>query len=552
MLTGLKIRKKKVEGEISVQNEDGNDIDSLLSLFQKNEKLKTSPAEMPCDPPSPNPPKKKEKTGPEKGPTMPTDKEYAESHAMELPKELTVGDGGRTWRRRQESRLARAEKEPKETTKPFSNSVAYKKFEKSRKDYPVHEDDEDDLEKIDAKIEQRKIERELMEMKVLPGSRIRNPVDWNEVILGTLKDRDLESSSDEAPDPSEISRVEPQVSGNSISFNDEEDANVMAMRALKASWKGDVKQAEALKAKVSEKVKHLEAVENRKEYIPKDREEEYDYNKEFVRHLESNPGVYDDEDSQVAEKGGKYSKRKHSGQRGGRKFRSRRFPCSLCMENSSFRQEKEAYVIIKTENAYLLQQDPKKAICERHYLICSVAHVTSTLELDDNAYEEIRNLQKILVSILDQEDYAPVFMETVRDFPSTEGLLMGQGTHCCIEVVALLREDYEFAKGVYKKAMAECQSEWATHRKVISTSGRRGLHGFLPPKFPFFHVDFSLSGGYCISLDQPKEFSRDFGLSVACGILELSEYDRPFANSEIEYKKLFLTFKEKFKNLKLS
>jgi len=44
--------------------------------------------------------------------------------------------------------------------------------------------------------------------------------------------------------------------------------------------------------------------------------------------------------------------------------------------------------------------------------------------------------------------------------------------------------------------MMECESEWATHSaKACIDTSKKGLRGCIPENFPYFHVEFGLTGG---------------------------------------------------------
>ncbi len=62
-----------------------------------------------------------------------------------------------------------------------------------------------------------------------------------------------------------------------------------------------------------------------------------------------------------------------------------------------------------------------------------------------------------------------------------------------------------------QKAISESEGEWSQHKKLIDTKARGGLRKSIPKGFPYFSVEFGVSGGYAHVIEDEKKFSRYFG-----------------------------------------
>ncbi|KAL4179267.1 hypothetical protein AMTRI_Chr13g119230 [Amborella trichopoda] len=112
-------------------------------------------------------------------------------------------------------------------------------------------------------------------------------------------------------------------------------------------------------------------------------------------------------------------------------------------------------------------------------------HEGLTRNLDDDAWNKIRNFKKCLVRMFAEQEKDVIFIGTAMG--------LSQQRHHCL-------------------AIDEAEEEWSQHnaKKLIDMSVK-GLHGSIPKYFPYFHVDL--------------QFKRNMGLNVVRGMLELPEED---------------------------
>jgi hypothetical protein len=116
----------------------------------------------------------------------------------------------------------------------------------------------------------------------------------------------------------------------------------------------------------------------------------------------------------------------------------------------------------------------------------------------------------------------PVFLETAMH--------LKRANHTSIECLPLPNSVAFDAPLYFKKAIMDSESEWAQNKKVIETSGTKGIQRSIPKGFPYFHVEFgSDSSGYAHAIEDEVKFHREFGKEIVGGMLDLERnaWNRP-------------------------
>ncbi|KAI8088679.1 CwfJ C-terminus 1-domain-containing protein-like protein [Halteromyces radiatus] len=147
-----------------------------------------------------------------------------------------------------------------------------------------------------------------------------------------------------------------------------------------------------------------------------------------------------------------------------------------------------------------------------HCLIVPLQHVSSTLECDDEVWDEIRNFQKCLLRMFDEQNCGVVFMETVTSLRSHR--------HTVIEAIPVPYGLYEDAPAYFKEGIMEAGEEWSQHKKLIDTSSRGFRHSMVK-NLPYFHVWCGLDKGYGHVIENEKEFPYWFGKEIIGGMLDV-------------------------------
>lgn len=140
-----------------------------------------------------------------------------------------------------------------------------------------------------------------------------------------------------------------------------------------------------------------------------------------------------------------------------------------------------------------------------------VQHYTSTLDLDDDEWEEIKvifrfnlpccsfpklmnlrlpqNFMKCLMQMFAQQNKGVVFFETV--LPSN----IKYHAHTAITAIPLPAATFSDAPAYFRESILASESEWSQHKKLIDFADRPG--GFrrsLTSRLPYFMVQFDHKG----------------------------------------------------------
>ncbi|KAG0365112.1 hypothetical protein BGZ54_006850 [Gamsiella multidivaricata] len=153
-----------------------------------------------------------------------------------------------------------------------------------------------------------------------------------------------------------------------------------------------------------------------------------------------------------------------------------------------------------------------------HCMIVPVQHVTSTLECDDDAWDEIRNFMKCLIQMNAAQERYVVFSETVINLKWQK--------HTVIECIPIPWDAGQTAPGYFKEAILNADEEWSQHKKLIETDTKDpkngGFRRRLTSKMPFVHVWFgSPDKGYGHVIEDADRFEDYFVKEVLASICEM-------------------------------
>ncbi|KAI0826861.1 CwfJ C-terminus 1-domain-containing protein-like protein [Trametes gibbosa] len=163
-------------------------------------------------------------------------------------------------------------------------------------------------------------------------------------------------------------------------------------------------------------------------------------------------------------------------------------------------------------------------LTEGHCLIVPNAHHLSTLEGDDDMWDEVKNFMKCLMRMYAEEDKGVTFYETVLTIKAQK--------HTCIECVPVPWEQFELLPGYFKESILMSETEWSQHKKLIDFSARPG--GFrraMVPNLPYFMVQFDYKGekGYGHVIEGTSEATGNGEEDIDEGERGSGEFPRWFA-----------------------
>ncbi|KAL7749501.1 Pre-mRNA-splicing factor cwf19 [Sorochytrium milnesiophthora] len=181
--------------------------------------------------------------------------------------------------------------------------------------------------------------------------------------------------------------------------------------------------------------------------------------------------------------------------------------CNMCYRDDN----KPAYPVIALGIKTYLALMPYESVAT--CMIVPIEHTISTLDEDDAFWDEVRNFMKCLIRMYDAQGKDVLFMETV---PS-----MKWQRHTAIEVLPVSQEIKADAPAYFREALMSADEEWTQHAKIIDTQ-KRGFRNSMVPELPYFHVWFTLDGGYGHIIEEREKFSDWFGKETLGQIMDAS------------------------------
>ncbi|KNZ57146.1 hypothetical protein VP01_222g5 [Puccinia sorghi] len=144
--------------------------------------------------------------------------------------------------------------------------------------------------------------------------------------------------------------------------------------------------------------------------------------------------------------------------------------------------------IISSGTKVYLSCTQYEELVEGHCWIVPMQHCLSSLELDDDVWDEIKNYMKCLMRMFaEKHDKGVVFYETVLSFKHQ--------LHTYIEVVPIPWDLFNDIPAYFRESINSSESEWSQHKKLINFSERPG--GFrrsMVPQLPYFMIQWDYKG----------------------------------------------------------
>ncbi|XP_077519456.1 CWF19-like protein 2 isoform X2 [Amblyomma americanum] len=182
--------------------------------------------------------------------------------------------------------------------------------------------------------------------------------------------------------------------------------------------------------------------------------------------------------------------------------------CKYCLDS----HEMKKHLIIAIGIRTYLCLPPHQSLTEGHCLIVPQGHVSSGTLLDEDVWLEVQVFRKGLTKMFEEMGKDTIFMETAVAFR--------HHPHAVIECLPVPMDVGNLAPMYFKKAILECESEWAQNKKLVDLS-KKSLRNSVPRGLPYFSVDFGLQGGFAHVIEDEKDFPVYFGKEVVGGMLDL-------------------------------
>ncbi|THD20425.1 hypothetical protein D915_008513 [Fasciola hepatica] len=185
--------------------------------------------------------------------------------------------------------------------------------------------------------------------------------------------------------------------------------------------------------------------------------------------------------------------------------------CTTCLERVP------KHLVISVGEKSFLSLPEHVSMVHGQCFITPYEHIGSLTRVDDCTLREIISFKRQLIQMFRQQlnRSSCVFMETATKPDSSRA-------HTQIECIPIPPDATESVSGYFRKALEEIGSEWDQNRRVIKLNRPGfGAYGAVPPKFPYFAVEFGLDGGGLARiLDDGRDIPVYFGREVIADLLE--------------------------------
>lgn len=201
--------------------------------------------------------------------------------------------------------------------------------------------------------------------------------------------------------------------------------------------------------------------------------------------------------------------------------------CRFCFQNEG-ESPPLARIVASGTRAYLAVPEYEPLV-EGHSLIVPIQHHLSTLEAEDDTWDEIKNFMKCLIQQAADKQQGVVFYETVTSLKHQR--------HTCIEAVPLPHDVISALPGNFRQELLSVGSEWSTHHKIISFAPDRPFRRSMVSSLPYFMIQFDYKGeqgyGHVIEGNDAagafEEESDPYGLSGMSKGTSGGKFERYFA-----------------------
>ncbi|XP_061576508.1 CWF19-like protein 2 [Cololabis saira] len=182
--------------------------------------------------------------------------------------------------------------------------------------------------------------------------------------------------------------------------------------------------------------------------------------------------------------------------------------CQYCFSSKGLQK----HLIIAIGSKVYLSLPAGVSLTEGHCLICPFHHHSSATGLDEDIWSEMQVFRRTLVRMFETLELDCVFMETYMNPRRKQ--------HMVLECIPLPRELGDMAPIYFKKALMECDEEWAMNKKIVDLSSK-DVRQAVPRGLPYFAVDFGLQGGFAHVIENEQKFPHYFGKEVVGGMMDV-------------------------------
>ncbi|XP_031629109.1 CWF19-like protein 2 homolog [Contarinia nasturtii] len=180
--------------------------------------------------------------------------------------------------------------------------------------------------------------------------------------------------------------------------------------------------------------------------------------------------------------------------------------CDKCFDSAKLEKQ---LIVSLGKNVYL-SLPWHEGLTSGHCLIAPLAHVACSTQLEDDVWQEIRELMTALNRMFSSRKQDVIFFETVR--------YLHRRPHMVIHCVP--SNEFEMAPFYFKKAIQESEAEWSTNKQLVSLKDR-DVRRAIPKGLPYFWVNFGMDSGFAHVIEDQEQFPNNFAQEIIGGLLNL-------------------------------
>ncbi|RZC39976.1 CwfJ C 1 domain containing protein [Asbolus verrucosus] len=209
--------------------------------------------------------------------------------------------------------------------------------------------------------------------------------------------------------------------------------------------------------------------------------------------------------------------------------------CKFCLQSDIMPK----HLMVTLGETVFLRLPSHEPLTEGHCLIVPIRHVSCSTLLDENEWTDIMDFRKALTKMFHSKNEDVIFFETAKH--------LEKYPHMYIECIPVDREEGDMAPIYFKKAIDECEMEWAQNKKLVSLKGK-DVRRAIPKGLSYFFVSFGMEEGYAHVIEDQKNFPNNFAQEIIGGMLDLhhSKWRKPKQQTFEEQSKRVLEFSQQW------
>ncbi|CAH8519107.1 unnamed protein product [Dicrocoelium dendriticum] len=174
------------------------------------------------------------------------------------------------------------------------------------------------------------------------------------------------------------------------------------------------------------------------------------------------------------------------------------------------------HLVISVGEKVFLSLPGHLSVVSGHCLLTPYEHIGSTTRLDDCTIRELSAFKRQLVEMCKKQlnGSGCVFIENAVRIDSPR-------SHIQVDCIPVDGDVFDSLPAYFQATLSEIGSEWDQNRRVLRLKpGGMGAHGAVPPKLPYFAVEFGLLGGGLVRvIDDGRDIPSYFGREIIGEVL---------------------------------